>query len=699
MLNNRISIIILIIVPFVYLFPHTFQFIEMGNDFELLYYSYKKYIFEFIQVGHFPLWSPSESLGYSLIFNPFAQYFYPLSWILYFICFLIGDLTKHTYLLYTIFGISIYNIGQYLWLRRLNIDIKYCLIATLITCFGLKINEILRFPNAIHAFAWFPWILYGMTLSIKTNNKIKSSLILFFSTIFILTAGYPYYILYGFILFSSYFIFISINKVKFTIYKSSESQNYFGFLLNNTIPPILALLIVFPWLSGIAEIMEITRDRNLHDINFSFIYSSNIIDQLGSWIFPPISMAEGYYYFGSIITLILFFYIINYLFDKKKEGLEKYFLLFFIIFFVFNYQFAAAESSYLFKIIWNKIDFIKNFRVFARMNILLIPLFSVIFCFAIKNIIERKYNINFILTISIITTLIFFSQIYLIEFSDIRVSYWHEWQGRRLLQAANDISFLKFLFTSYNNYIYSFFFICSFITLVLVKRYYLEIMVPIFIILLIVGELFILANIQWAIPSKYYDSNNYNSFSKNPLKDLRNSFDNGRIVTEVKGYTYFRHHRKFNVNYVDQFGIDAHSRLFDIYFWQDDGDLRKSVDLETEKKINFFWGINEQNNKKVFFTSSINHSTIENFVDDIFSSNENFNQNIKIDLSKYNGDEIFIDVNANSEGYITFMDNWSPGWRVFVNDDEKKIIKALKAYKAVKVGKGKSKIKFKYYPW
>ena len=45
------------------------------------------------------------------------------------------------------------------------------------------------------------------------------------------------------------------------------------------------------------------------------------------------------------------------------------------------------------------------------------------------------------------------------------------------------------------------------------------------------------------------------------------------------------------------------------------------------------------------------------------------------------------------------MDNWSPGWRVFVNDDEKKIIKALKAYKAVKVGKGKSKIKFKYYPW
>ena len=74
--NNKFILILLILAPYIYLFPHTFHLIEMGNDFELLYYSYKKYIFEFVKVGHFPLWSPSESLGYSLIFNPFAQYFY-----------------------------------------------------------------------------------------------------------------------------------------------------------------------------------------------------------------------------------------------------------------------------------------------------------------------------------------------------------------------------------------------------------------------------------------------------------------------------------------------------------------------------------------------------------------------------------------------------------------------------------------------
>jgi len=225
--SNKINFTILIIFPFLYLFPHTLNIIEMGNDFELLYYSYKKYIFEFISIGHFPLWSPSENAGYSLIFNPFAQYFYPLSWVLYGLGYLIGDLSKHLYLLYTIFGISIYNIGQYLWLKKLNIDIKYCLVSTLIICAGLKLTEILRFSNAIHTFCWFPWILYGMTLSLKKGFHIKTMLIIFISTISILTAGYPYYIIYGFIFFSSYFLFISNSFVKNLIIFNYEHEKIF----------------------------------------------------------------------------------------------------------------------------------------------------------------------------------------------------------------------------------------------------------------------------------------------------------------------------------------------------------------------------------------------------------------------------------------------------------------------------------------
>ena len=35
---------LLIILPFLLLLPYTIQYLEVGNDFELYYFSYKKYI-------------------------------------------------------------------------------------------------------------------------------------------------------------------------------------------------------------------------------------------------------------------------------------------------------------------------------------------------------------------------------------------------------------------------------------------------------------------------------------------------------------------------------------------------------------------------------------------------------------------------------------------------------------------------------
>ena len=199
---------LLIFFPFVALSPFTFQFIEVGNDFELYYYAYKKYIFEFLKFGHFPLWSPVEAAGYSLIFNPLAQSVYFPSWVLYFFSFLIGDLSKYSFLIYTISAISIFNIGLYLYLRTFNINFKIVLTTVLITSFSLKVTELLRFPNALHAFAWFPWILYGINSVLLNFNYKKYFIIIFVSCLMLLTAGYPYFIFYGTVLFSSYFVFL-----------------------------------------------------------------------------------------------------------------------------------------------------------------------------------------------------------------------------------------------------------------------------------------------------------------------------------------------------------------------------------------------------------------------------------------------------------------------------------------------------------
>ena len=129
-----------------------------------------------------------------------------------------------------------------------------------------------------------------------------------------------------------------------------------------------------------------------------------------------------------------------------------------------------------------------------------------------------------------------------------------------------------------------------------------------------------------------------------------------------------------------------------------DGEFKEEINIDTRKKINLIWGIDDYN-KKIFFSKSLDHNSIESLVDDLIENNENFSNNIEVDLDKYNGDEIEIKFVTKRNGYIIFMDNWSPGWKVFVNDKEEKMLKTLDVYKTVKVDIGNNKIKFKYVPW
>ena len=318
LMKKKISIsLLLVLIPFLILIPYTFQYLDVGNDFELYYFVYKKYIFELLRLGHIPLWSPVEASGYSLIFNPLAQFFYLPSWIFYFLCFLLGDLTKYYFLIYTISAISIFNVGLFLFLKTLNIDYKIALTTIIITCLSLKVTELLRFPNALHAFSWFPWILYGINLAAQENYKKKSFLILFLSSLMLFTAGYPYYIFYGLVLFSIYFCFLLIYPIKHKLFfnqKLKITSNKF-FFLNCLYPSILSIIISSPWLLKISQLMKITSGRNVADITFSYVGSGNIFDQIGSLIYPPFAASEGWFYFGAISTFLIFvtlFYIFFY---------------------------------------------------------------------------------------------------------------------------------------------------------------------------------------------------------------------------------------------------------------------------------------------------------------------------------------------------------------------------------------------------
>lgn len=170
-----------------------------------------------------------------------------------------------------------------------------------------------------------------------------------------------------------------------------------------------------------------------------------------------------------------------------------------------------------------------------------------------------------------------------------------------------------------------------------------------------------------------------------------------RVSTIVKGNTYFRNDRYFNINYFDDFGIESHTKIFDKYFNRD-GKYRKNISKETQKIINFFWSLDDHK-QKVFFSDSINYETIEEFVSDVYGNSDNFNNKINLDIENYNGDSLTIIYNAKKDGYITFIDNWSPGWEVIVNSEQKNLELLFNSYKSVKIKKGLNQIKYIYKPW
>ena len=258
MKSNKIKLFLLIIFPFIFLAPYTLQLLDVGNDFEIYYFTYKKYIFELLKNGHIPLWSPSEAAGYTLIFNPLTQFFYLPSWVHYLISFLFNDLSKYSFLIYTISAISIFNIGLFKFLKTFNISAEIIFTVVLITSVSLKLTELLRFPNALHAFAWFPWVLYGINSTQFKYSSIKSFSIIFISSLMIFTAGYPYYILYGFILFCLYILFLLIIEDKNYIYgtKNLKFVSNLKFFIQVSLPAILAAVIFSPIYFKTSEIIK-----------------------------------------------------------------------------------------------------------------------------------------------------------------------------------------------------------------------------------------------------------------------------------------------------------------------------------------------------------------------------------------------------------------------------------------------------------
>ena len=228
------------------------------------------------------------------------------------------------------------------WLKSLKTNQTLAFFSALIIACSLKITELLRFPNAAHAAAWMPWILYGINLMIE-NNKKKSFFIIFFSNLLILTAGYPYFIVYSLFLFVPYIIFVPFLFSNYNFLKPTYKLFQFYILIFLSFG--FSYLMALPWLLKVRLLMKSLVDRTENNLSYATQHEFFWKDTVGSWLFPPSASAEGWYYSGIIISIIIFLGIFIIFFNQKKiNNFDKKLFIYSIIFYQ-NYLFFLIKRK------------------------------------------------------------------------------------------------------------------------------------------------------------------------------------------------------------------------------------------------------------------------------------------------------------------------------------------------------------------
>jgi uncharacterized membrane protein YfhO len=70
----------------------------------------------------------------------------------------------------------------------------------------------------------------------------------------------------------------------------------------------------------------------------------------------------------------------------------------------------------------------------------------------------------------------------------------------------------------------------------------------------------------------------------------------------------------------------------------------------------------------------------------------------EVDIVSYRSDEVIIHANAASDGFLVLTDMYYPGWKVYVDGQEKSIFKANYLFRALNLKSGSHQIRFVYSP-
>jgi hypothetical protein len=454
-----------------------------------------------------------------------------------------------------------------------------------------------------------------------------------------------------------------------------------------------------------------TSDRDTPSLEFATQQAFTPTGTLGSWVFPPASSMEGWYYFGSCATLLMGLYVINVL-AKRQQSVERTLVVIVIGWLAFIIYLSFGKDSIFFIWLWNHLPVFDRMREWARINVILIPGITLLLALAMSNYVSnlnaidgsRKAEARLILlglTMLVIQTLFlthksWWSPYWQNHFKlgdHLDASYWRDGVTLREQLWTATGKFLWIWRLYFDERFFVFMTTLSLVVLLLcrfVARRW-KMLSSDYIIVFVTGtlaliELFPVSVTQWSIP--------YKSQARTliPVTDIiRRGFDEQRKLDQ---YLLFPFEESYEAGLTESWDLTGH-RSFFLRFFDQNGNARPFVPADQITAAKRVLGADGRA-QRIFLTARIDYNSPIDFINDVDLTERDFHQKPRVDF--YDGDTLRVSLQVSSPSWLSFIDNWTPDWEATVNGKRTRIELLFGSYKSVKIPAGIDVVEFRYRP-
>jgi hypothetical protein len=687
--------------PLVFLLPYVTTIagynVTLGNDFGPFYFVYKNYLLDFLSNGHFPLWSPMEGGGYPFFSDPLTQAVYPPNMLLALLYRINQGYTHLDHQVFTVAAICWFSLGLYTWLRSLKIDRRFAVFAALTMALSYKMVELLRFPNAAHEAAWYPWILLALTGLFKAVNwrsAWKWSAVLTLSLICLFTAGYPYYVYYLPFLAAPYMVFMLIPHVRKVIF-DNDRPDWRKFITGFLIACVAAVLVCGPYLLNMGQTIAQTSGRAGDDFTHATMYPFDFQDTLESLVYPVGARPEGWFYFGALAFTVMVLYLAHpekdtadgeeAMLTARRAWPVKMALMAWLLFLSYL---SYGEQSYLFLLFYKILPEFSALRGWGRLSIALLPGLSLLLAYAMGDLESRlrqpvKGRIKPWMWISLALVTVFSLGYQWFEYSKNTIDeYWELYfvprtayliqtvanaMGKNIIPDPKQLSdIFSFSYMSFS-------------------------LLAVLLVFMLLWKKHVTKGHEWILVAGLGVFSAITLWSGGPWlwnnglapKEERKTGNYQRMMSQSLSTP--RKNENSTLTLSPSFSVGSppkwhFARYQEFYF----GSEKESAARDELLGVT--------NGNRFFFSSGITQPGIESFLEDAHTFN------VKPVVHEYTGDSLLVELTAPVDGYFSFIDNWDTDWRARVDGSPVKIDPLLGTFKSVKLTTGHHEVSMAYCP-